>query len=86
MDSYHFCQQCGDDFEISGATRMNHTPFAATFLRGTFNLKWAQHKHRHKSATLITRPKFKNFLQKDLGDSQAFIDSIWNKFRRDSQY
>ena len=30
--------------------------------------------------------KFKAFLQKDLGSSQAFINSIWSKFRRDSQY
>ena len=31
-------------------------------------------------------PEFKTFLQKDVGDSQAFINSIWSKFRRDSQY
>ena len=29
---------------------------------------------------------FKTFLRKDLESSQAFIDSIWSKFRRDSQY
>ena len=31
-------------------------------------------------------PEFKNFLQKDLGDSQVFIDSIWSKFRKNSQH
>ena len=65
---------------------MNHTPFAATFLRGTLSLRWAKHKRYHKNATPITWPKFKNFLWKDLRDSQAFINNIWSKFRRDSQY
>ena len=39
MDGYHFCQQCEDYFEISGATGMNRTSFAATFLRGTVSLR-----------------------------------------------
>ena len=43
-------------------------------------------KRRHKSATPITWSKFTAFLQNDLGSSKAFIDSIWSKFRRDSQY
>ena len=86
MECYHFCQKCKDHFKTSGATGMNHTPFAASFLRGSISLRWAQHKRRHKSITLITWSKFKAFLQKDLESSQAFIDSIWSKFRRDSQY
>ena len=45
-----------------------------------------QHNRRHESATPITWSEFKAFLRKDLGSSQAFIDSIWSKFRRDSQY
>ena len=67
MDYYHFCQQCEDYFETSGATRMNRTPFAATFLRGAISLRWAQHKQHHKRATPITWSEFKAFLQKDLG-------------------
>ena len=86
MDCYHFCQQCEDYFKTSGAIGMNRTPFTATFLRGTVSLRWAQYKRRYQSATPIMWPEFKNFLQKNLGDSQAFIDSIWSKFRRDSQY
>ena len=86
IDCYHFCQQCEDYFEISGATGMNRTPFIAIFLRGAISLRSAQHKQHHKHATPITWSEFKAFLQKDLGSSQAFIDSIWNKFRRDSQY
>ena len=54
MDCYHFCQQCEDYFETSGATGMNRTPFAATFFRGAISLRWAQHKRRHESATPIT--------------------------------
>ena len=65
---------------------MNCTPFAATFFCGAISLKWAQHKRRHKRAIPITWSEFKAFLQKDLGSSQAFIDSIWSKFRSDSQY
>ena len=86
MDCYHFCQQCENYFKTSGAIEMNYTPFATTFLHGTVGLRWVQYKRRHKNTTLITWPEFKNFLWKDLEDSQAFIDSIWSKFRRDSQY
>ena len=86
IDCYHFYQQCEDYFKTSGATGMNRTPFAATFLRGAISLRWAQHKRRHERATPITWSEFKAFLRKDLGSSQAFIDSIWSKFRKDSQY
>ena len=41
MDCYYFCQQCEDYFEISGATRMNCTPFTAIFLCGAISLRWA---------------------------------------------
>ena len=84
MECYHFCQQCEDYFETSGATGINRTPFAPSFLRGSISLRWAQHKRCHESSTPITWSEFKAFLQKDFGSSQAFIDSIWSKFRRDS--
>ena len=86
MDCYHFCQQCKDYFETSGATKMNCILFAAIFLRDIISLRWAQHKRRHERATPITWLEFKAFLRKNLRNSQAFIDSIWSKFRRDSQY
>ena len=86
IECYHFYQQCEDHFETSGATGINHTPFASSFLRGSISLRWAQHKRRHESATPIMWSEFKVFLRKDLGSSQAFIDNIWSKFRRDSQY
>ena len=84
MECYHFCQQCEDNFETSGATGMNRIPFIALFLCSYINFKMAQHKQRQKSATPITWSEFKAFFHKVLGSSQAFIDSIWNKFRRDS--
>ena len=62
MDCYHFCQQCEDYFETSGATRMNRIPFAATFLCGAISLRWAQHKQRDERATFITWSEFKAFL------------------------
>ena len=65
---------------------MNYTLFIITFFHSTVNLRWAQHKRCHKSATLITLLEFKTFLQKDFGNFQAFINSIWSKFRMDSQY
>ena len=65
---------------------MNRTPFAASFFRGTISLRWAQHKRHHQGATPITWSEFKTFFRKDLGNSQAFINNIWSKFRRDSQY
>ena len=34
----------------------------------------------------MTWAKFKAFFWKNLGDSQAFIDGIWSKLKRDSQY
>ena len=84
IQCYYFCQQYEDYFETSGAIGMNRTPFAAFFFYTSISLRWAQHKCRHKSATPITWPEFKAFLQKDLKSSQAFIDNIWSKFRRDS--
>ena len=41
MECYHFCQQCEDYFETSGASGMNRTPFAASFFRGSISLRWA---------------------------------------------
>ena len=86
MDCYHFCQQCKDHFETLGATGMNCILFTASFLCSTISLRWAQHKCRYQSTTSITWSKFKTFLRKNLENSQAFIDNIWSKFRKDSQY
>ena len=34
----------------------------------------------------MTWAEFKDFFRKNLGDSRAFIDSIWKKVKRDFQY
>ena len=88
MDCYHFCQQCKDHFETAGTNGFNRTPFVASFLCGNISVYWAQFKRRNRGEelTLITWTKFKAFLRKNLGESKSFVDSIWKKLKRDSQY
>ena len=76
MDCYRFCQQCEDHFETAGATGNNRIPFAASFLRGTVVQRWQQHKRRSQGLVPMTWLEFKNFLQKNLGDSRAFVDNL----------
>ena len=86
MDCYHFCQQCKHHFETAKATGANRTLFAASFLRTNIDVRWTQYKRRHRGEELtpITWIEFKAFLQKNLGESKSFIDSIWKKLKRDS--
>ena len=51
-------------------------------------MSWTQYKHCHQGEKLtpITRTEFKAFLQKNLGKSKLFIDSIWRKLKQDFQY
>ena len=88
MDCYHFCQQYEDYFKTVGATGFNRTPFTAFFLRGNIIVHWAQFKRRNRGEELtpITWTLFKAFLRKNLGESKSFVDSIWRKLKRDSQY
>ena len=87
IDFYHFCQQCEDYFETSWATGTNRTLFAAFFLPGNISVQWTQFKHcRGGEVATITWIEFKAFLRKNLGESKSFVDSIWKKLKRDSQY
>ncbi len=88
MEYYNFCQQYKDYFATCGATGPNRILFAASFLRDRINFRWQQHKRKleTESSFLIFWDEFKAFLQKALGDSQAFVDNYWTKIRRDSQY
>ena len=86
MDYYRFCQQCKDHFETAGAKWPNKILFAALFLHELVTQQWLQHKRRCDGAVPMTWVEFKDFLQKNLGDSRAFVDSIWKKVKRDSQY
>ncbi len=77
MEYYNFCQQCEDHFATAGATRPNQIPFATSFLWHRINICWQQYKQKLKRESLfpISWDKFKAFLHKALGDSQAFVDS-----------
>ena len=86
MDCYRFCQQCEDHFETAGARGPNRIPFAASFLRGTVVQQLQQYKQRSQGLVLMTWLEFKSFLRKNLGDSRAFINNLWSKLKRDSQY
>ena len=47
-----------------------------------------QYKRCHRGEELIpiSWTEFKAFLRKNLGESKSFVDSIWKKLKRDSQY
>ena len=50
--------------------------------------RWQQHKAKNAGETDVplTWEEFKAFLRRSLGESRAFVDSIWRTIRRDSQY
>ena len=86
MDCYRFCQQCEDHFKTVSVKGLNRFLFATLFLRGLVTQQWLQHKQRYDGAAPITWQEFKNFFQKNLADIKAFVDYIWSKIKRDSQY
>ena len=88
IDYYYSCQRCKDYFETTRASRANQTPFAVFFLYENISVHWALFKHYHwgNELTPITWTEFKDFLQKNLGESKSFVNSIWKKRKRDSQY
>ena len=51
-------------------------------------MRWAQFKryNRDKKLIPITWTEFKAFLQKNIRESKSFVDRIWKKLKRDSQY
>ena len=51
-------------------------------------MRWTEYKrcHQGKKPTPITWTEFKVFLRKNLRESKSFVDSIWRKLKRDSQY
>ena len=77
MDCYNFCQQCEDYFATARATGPTQILFAASFLRDRISFYWQQYKQRHDADTPVpvTWDKFKAFLCRSLGDSQAFVDA-----------
>ena len=88
MNYYNFYQQCEDYFAIADATGLTQIPFAAFFLWDRISFCWQQYKWKRdgNSSVLLTWDEFKSFLRRSLGDSQAFVDTYWEKIKRDSQY
>ena len=51
-------------------------------------MRWTQYKRCHQGEELIpiTRIEFKAFVRKNMGESKSFVDNIWKKLKRNSQY
>ena len=86
MECFEFCRQCEHHFDLAGVTGLNRTTVAASFLRGRINFRWQQHKRRHLVDRPLSWDDFKAFLQRNLGHTRAFVDSVWRRFNKDSQY
>ena len=88
MECYNFIQQCWDHFATTGAKEPNRMPFAATFLWEQALFYWQQQKAKNAGETdfPLTWEEFKAFLRWSLGESRAFVDSIWRTITLDSQY
>ena len=77
MEYYYFWQQCENYFDTAVATDSNRTPFAASFIRNRINFQWHKHKLRNQAAkSPWSWVEFKAFLQKNLEDSKAFVDTV----------
>ncbi len=88
MECYYFCQQCEDHFEFAGSLGHKRVAFAARFLKDCILNWWQQHKTRMQRNQLapMTWNKFKAFLRKSLGESNAFVGHVWSKLRGDTQH
>ncbi len=88
IECYYFCQQCKDHFETAGVKSHKRIPFAASFLKARIFFYWQQYKNKikHDRATPPSWQEFKAFFQRNLGESTAFVDNIWSKIKKHSQY
>ena len=88
LECYNFFQQYENHFATAGATGSNQVPFAATFLQNTALFRWQQYQHKVEDQTNvpISWEGFKAFLRQSLGESEAFVDTIWSTIRKDSQH
>ena len=88
MDCYNFCQQYENYFATARVMGPTRIPFAVSFLRDRISFRWQQYKRKRdgNSSVPVTWDKFKAFLRRSLGDSQAFVDTYWGKIKRNSQY
>ena len=88
MECYYFCQQCEAHFETTEVKGHRRVLFATFPLKEKIFFRWQQQKGRikHDSVTPPTWDEFKAFLRKSLGESTAFVNNIWSKIRKNSQY
>lgn len=86
MECFDFCLRCKNHFDLAGVTGHNRSPVAASFLRGRINFRWQQHKRHHLVDRPLSWDDFKAFLHRNLGNTRAFVDSVWRRFNRDFQY
>ncbi len=63
-------------------------PFTTGFLKDCILNWWQQHKTcmQCNQIASLTWDKFKAFLRKSLGESNAFVGHVWSKLRRDTQH
>ncbi len=88
MECYYFCQQFEDHFDIAAAKGHKRVLFAAFFPKDRILYRWQQHKAsiKYSRAVLLSWEEFKAFLRKNLGESNAFVRSVWSRMRGDFQY
>ena len=88
MNCYNFCQQCEDYFATVRAMKSTQIFFAASFFQNQISFHWQQYKRKPdgNSSAPVTWDKFKAFLRRSLGNSQAFVDTYWGKIKRDFQH
>ncbi len=88
MECYYFYQQCEDYFKVAGSLGYKRILFAAGFLKDRILNRWQQYKTRMQCNQLapMTWDKFKAFLRKSLGESNAFVGHVWSKLRGDAQH
>ena len=62
----------------TGAKGQNRVLFATTFLKNTSLFTWQQYQRKLENETeiSITWEEFKAFLCQNLGDSEAFVNTI----------
>lgn len=82
MDCYKFIPPCENYFATSGFKNHYQISFVTTLLKKKALNQWKQYKRKIETETLVTLiwAKFGVFLQYSLGETQVFVNNLWNKF------
>ena len=88
LECYNFFQKCKDHFTSAGSIGSNRVPFGAIFLKNTALFRWRQLQRKIEDQTnvLISWKGFKAFICESLGESKAFVNTVWSTIRKDSQH